>query len=133
MSDRLRRAPDEIALITGNGFYLTKHAASVWSGRPKPVEPHGSLPQAGTQLERDPVRIDQSPSGGGRVEAYTVLHDARSEPVLGIVAGRTTAGDRFLANLPATRDVLASFTIAEGVGRTGRLHSHEGRNRFDPD
>jgi acetyl-CoA C-acetyltransferase len=132
MLERVREAPESIAMITGNGFYLTKHAASVWSGQPKPSEPLGSPPAAGTNLERDAVPVDEAPSGEGRVEAYTVLHDAQSEPMLGIVVGRTAAGARFLANLPDNADVLRSFTTSEGVGRTGSLSSRDGLNRFDP-
>jgi acetyl-CoA C-acetyltransferase len=132
MSACMRESPDDIALITGNGFYLTKHAASVWSGRPQPAEPSGTPPVAGTRLERAPVAIDDEPSGTGTVEAYTVLHDSSSRPVLGIVIGRTERGRRFVANLPEDTNVLASFTRAEGVGRTGHLHRDDGRNRFDP-
>lgn len=133
MSTRLRERPDDLALVTGNGFYLTKHAASVWSGRPKPAAAVGTPPEAGTRLERQPVAVDEHPTGHGRVEAYTVLHDAHSEPVLGIIAGRTDQGLRFVANLPDDHDVLRSFTVEEGVGRTGRLHDRDGRNEFRPD
>jgi hypothetical protein len=38
-----------------------------------------------------------------------------------------------VANLPDDHDVLRSFTVEEGVGRTGRLHDRDGRNEFRPD
>jgi acetyl-CoA C-acetyltransferase len=132
MLDRTRADREARALITGNGFYLTKHAASVWGGRPKPADPIGSPPPA-KPFERAAAPIDEHPDTRGRIETYTVLHDAASEPVLGIVLGRTDEGLRFIANLPDDPAELRSFTDTEGIGRTGRITSAAGRNRFRPD
>jgi acetyl-CoA C-acetyltransferase len=133
MAERLRARPGAKGLVTGNGWYLTKHAASVWSAQPREKSGAPSAPPNAAELARrralPPVA---EPRGRGTVEAFTVLFDRDGEPARGIVLGRTEAGERFLANTPDDRASLEAFLGSEDVGSTGRLSSSDGHHRFDP-
>ena len=137
MAEVLRGDPGAKGLVTGNGWYLTKHAASVWSTEPKPGDPpHGQLPSERASKPRGlataPAAVTEAPEGRGVVEAYTVVFDRGGAPERGIVLGRTADGKRFLANTPNDRSLLESFVAIEQVGREGTLSQSEGRTRFDP-
>jgi acetyl-CoA C-acetyltransferase len=127
MVERLRAAPGSLGLVTGNGWYLTKHSALVCSSEPpeKPgeaLEPEGPEPVA-------PVAVAE---GAGVLETYTVLYDRDGLPQRGIAIGRLEGGERFLANTPPDRDLLEAFAAREEVGRRGRVRHRDGRNLFEP-
>jgi acetyl-CoA C-acetyltransferase len=127
---RLRQRPDAIALVTGNGYYLSAHAASVWSGRPKPSRPVGQPPEPGTSLPEVALPVVDLADGPCRIDSYTVLHDRDGQPERGIVVGRLSEGPRFVANVSdgATLDV---FVREEMVGRRGAVRAGEGVNMFE--
>jgi acetyl-CoA C-acetyltransferase len=127
---RLRQRPEAVALVTGNGYYLSAHAASVWSGRPKPSGPVGAPPAPGTTLPRDPLPVVDLADGPCHVDSYTVLHDRGGEPERGIVVGRLTTGPRFVANV-LDRSELDAFVGEEMVGRPGVVRAGEGVNLFE--
>jgi acetyl-CoA C-acetyltransferase len=131
--ERLRARPGARGLVTGNGWYLTKHAASVWSSAPR--EKSGAPPappSAAERARRRPLAPLVEARGRGTVEAFTVVFDREGAPARGIVLGRTDAGERFLANTPDDRASLEAFLARGDVGSTGRLASHDGHNRFEP-
>ena len=133
MAERLRARPGAKGLVTGNGWYLTKHAASVWSTLPR--EKSGAPlaePSAAEQARRRPLAPVAEARGEGTVEAYTVLFDREGQPTRGIVLGRTQTGDRFIANTPDDRASLEAFLASHEVGSVGKLSSHDGHNRFEP-
>ena len=134
MAERLRESPGSKGLVTGNGWYLTKHAASVWASQPKPGgPPSAELPAApADEMERAAVPVVDEAQGPGRIEAYTVVYDREGAPAKGIVLGRTEDRRRFIANTPADRDLLEAFAANEQAGREGKLSHREGLNRFDP-
>ena len=76
MVGRLRENPGDRGLVTGNGWYLTKHSAAVLSSAPKPtaefcadlVDP---LPAAGAA--REPKIVNTDATGRGEIEG---LHRA---------------------------------------------------------
>jgi acetyl-CoA C-acetyltransferase len=133
MTERLRARPGTKGLVTGNGWYLTRHAASVWSTLPR--EKSGAPPappSAAERARRAPLAPIPEAHGEGTVETYTVLFDREGEPTRGIVLGRTQAGARFLANTPDDRASLEAFLASRDVGSVGKLSSHDGHNRFEP-
>ena len=134
MAERLRARPGARGLVTGNGWYLTKHAASVWSTRPR--EKSGAPPaepSAAERARRRPLTPVLEARGPGTLEAYTILFDREGQPARGIALGRTQAGERFLANTPDDRASLEAILASEAVGRIGKLSSHDGHGRFEPD
>jgi len=132
---RLRAAPGTLGLVTGNGWYLTKHSAIVLSGAPPDREPADAAPgvpgdaPGTTDAAVPPVPRAEGPA---RVLTCTVLHGRDGAPARGVVIGRLESGERFLANLPDDRALLEAFEAAERVGTPGRVMSVEGRHRFEP-
>ncbi len=137
MMDRLRTQPGTRGLVTGNGWYLTKHSALVASTEPPRPDRGGrsepdAEPDAAIVMRPATAPVIEDAAGPGTLETYTVLFERSGAPERGIVLGRTREGGRFLANLPADRSLLETFTAREQVGRRGNLSSDSGRCVFDP-
>jgi acetyl-CoA C-acetyltransferase len=124
MAARLRDEPGALGLVTGLGWYATKHALGLWSSAP-PDRPFRHLdlqPEVDALPQRAPATDDE---GDGTVEAYTVVHDREGQPELGILAVRTPDDRRAWGNL-TDPDTLVELTKTEGCGRPVRRHA-EGR------
>ncbi len=134
MMAKLRAAPGTKGLVTGLGWYVTKHAVGIYSAAP-PEKPWAredpSAYQATLDATPHPVLVHE-PSGRATIETYTVLHDREGAPMRGIIIGRLADDCRFLANTPEERSVLEALMAEEAVGRSGVVSSHEGMNRFVP-
>jgi len=131
--DRLRAGGGRRALVTGNGWYLTKHSATVLSSEPKSGD---FVPAAEVDVrsEPDPVVPREAADGAAVVETYTVLYGRDGAPERGIVIGRLDDdGARFIANTPFDRDCLERFVEIENVGRRGKVRVRDRSNRFEPD
>ncbi len=131
---RLRADRDGHALVHALGWSATKHALGVYGGAPPPrgwQRAGGPSLQAWVDAQPTPTVADEA-AGHGTLETYTVVHGRDGAPERGLCLGRLDDRRRFVALLPADRGVLESFERAEGVGRTGRLRSTDGRNTFDP-
>jgi acetyl-CoA C-acetyltransferase len=129
--DRLRAGAGRAALVTGNGWYLTKHSATVVSREPAEgaLAPGGAVDVAAAP---GPVKIVDEAGGAATLETYTLLYGRDGAPERGIAIGRLDDGSRFLANTPDERDVLERFAAVENVGRRGVVSSRDGHNRFEP-
>jgi acetyl-CoA C-acetyltransferase len=108
----LREDPDALALTTALGWYATKHACLVFSGRP------GEQPYADIEApvaSPEPRRATASYSGPATVEAYTIPYDRAGEPEAVIVSALTPDGTRALTRLtdPAA---VAEFTATDRLG-----------------
>ena len=139
MVEQLREDDRSIGMVTGNGYFLTKHAAAVLSARPKQGgwdRPDGPAPSA--NMETAPAIPEDSAVGLGRIEAYTVMHDRDGQPSTGYICGRFNGngseGHRFLANTPEDPDLLRDLLASEAVGRTGEIRYDDptGRCIFTP-
>ncbi|MFP6806772.1 MAG: acetyl-CoA acetyltransferase [Pseudomonadales bacterium] len=135
MVNKLRGETSSSGLVTGNGWYLTKHAATVLS-----TDPHssgelsnvllGDLPSAHMEINACPV--NQQASGEAVIETYTVRYDRSGQPEQGIVLGRMSGGDRFMANTTKDVDFLKEFVTAERVGTPGKVELVNGLSTFTP-
>ncbi|MDG2308611.1 MAG: acetyl-CoA acetyltransferase [Candidatus Binatia bacterium] len=135
MADRLRETPGKKGLVTGNGWYLTKHSASVWSTEPKPgALPTAQMPEkrASADVATTPLEVAEDCTGGGTIETYTAVYDRAGAPERGIIAGRSDDGRRFVANTPGDKDLLLDLVSKEGVGRKGSLSVDGGMQIFTP-
>lgn len=123
------------ALITANGWFLTKQSVGIYSTEPvtgawQRRQP-GDYQSQIDQLER-PCVIQVAEDGPATIETYTVVH-GRDGPRMGIVVGRDGQGRRFLANTPkGDLAIMADLEASEGVGRTGQVRHENGRNIFIP-
>ena len=89
----LRDDPGAVGLSTALGWYLTKHAATVFAAAPPP-RPFALLEP---EVERpEPRRVETDYRGPATVEAYTVPHGRDGAPEGAIVAALTPGGSRVL-------------------------------------
>ena len=133
LAEALRTKPGSTGMATANGWYLTKHAAGVYSSAPPSRAPR---PAPAPEAARHPgpaVVVDARPEGAAVVETYTVVCGRSGEPESGIVVGRLGDGRRFLANTPTDRDLLESWMANEAIGTRGRVSAGAGTNLFTPE
>jgi acetyl-CoA C-acetyltransferase len=133
--DRVReRSGAARGLVSGNGWYLTKHSAVVVSkDRPETAARAEALPTPTPGPDEAPVSTLDQAYGPATIETYTVLYGRDAAPERGIVICRLDDGGRCLANSPEDREQLEALTLAESVGRRGRVKHIEGLNRFELD
>ncbi len=144
MVQRLRERPNEYGLVTGLGWFATKHSAGVYSaGRPSRAwqRTDPALDQAKVDSQESPP-FEEQPNGPAVIETYTVAFNRDGAPEQGIIIGRLSpvgegpsrAAPRFIANTPANAELLWSMTRDEFVGRRGRVSPdpETGRNVFAP-
>ena len=145
----LRADPGSLGLVTGLGWYLTKHSFGIYGTEPpgptglapgpRPGPPEPPTPPV-CPRERRPgggrVRLglpaaavaalpqcspDADAEGEVTVETYSVvLRAGRRRPVRAVVACRTPDGRRAWANV-TDPDQLAVLVTEEGCGRLGTL------------
>ena len=119
--EALRAAPGSLGLVSGLGWYSTKHALGIYSSRPPGRG--GNFAWRDVQPEVDALPrcpVDADATGPVRVETYTVTFDREGSPELGIVVCRTPDGTRAWGNVTDS-DTLAQMCAEEGIGRTGKL------------
>jgi acetyl-CoA C-acetyltransferase len=131
MVDACRADPGSLGLVTGVGYYLTKHSAGLWSTRP----PVGVFVRVDPEATK--ARIAAVPgrsaagayAGPATVEATAVQYGRDGDPVLGLLAVLTPDGRRALANStdPAA---LASMVGEEWAGRPVELATDGTVNRL---
>jgi acetyl-CoA C-acetyltransferase len=129
MLERVRSRPGSVGLCTGNGWYLTKHSATLFGSEPRPVRPSDAGPKA---VGAEPLAVANACSGRGRVDAYTVLYDREGGPRRGIVLGRLDSGERFVANTPQDRALLEAIVARELCGVQGKVECRDGLGCFTP-
>ena len=85
MAQRLRTDPGTLGLVTGLGWYSTKHAVGLWSTTPPAEGFRHTCPQEAVDAlpRRTPAPHYE---GNATIETYTVMHDRDEAPELAIVA-----------------------------------------------
>lgn len=131
--DLIRKDRALKAMVTANGWYLTKHAIGIYAGTP-PVHPWNdrddSLTQRAIDAEALPMPVEKA-SGSLMVEAYVIRHDSAGNPLQGGVVGRLKNGGRALAIIDAGPDELLIMEKIEWVGKEGEVRYDEtvGKNK----
>jgi acetyl-CoA C-acetyltransferase len=119
----LRAEPGSVGLVTGLGWYATKHSVGVYASRPPEHEGRDGFAWHDAQPGVDALpqcAVDPDATGPVRVETYTVTFDREGNPERGIVACRTPSEIRAWGNISDV-DALDLLCATEGVGRTGTL------------
>lgn len=119
MAAELRARPGAVGLVTGLGWYVTKHSVGLWSTSPFEKGFRHESPQA--EVDALPQRAPASDyEGDAVVETYTVVHDRDGAPELGILALLTEDGRRAWGNT-VDADTMAGLMTQEGCGRKARI------------
>jgi acetyl-CoA C-acetyltransferase len=133
--ERLRATPGATALVSGVGWYLTKHSVGVYSSAP-PTHPFAREDPKSYQpiVDGEPhPELAVVANGAAAVETYTVQHDREGKPSVGIVVGLLADGRRCWASL-TDADVLERIEQQELIGQRGQVRHHEPTqvNVFEP-
>lgn len=119
LATRLRAEPEQYGLATAVGWYLTKHAGVVLSGRP-PDTPYAHHDRT-TEVSRLPRRaITTGATGAATVETYTVVYGRSGEPERGIVLCGLPDGSRAVAASEAP-DTIAALLGSDPLGTKADL------------
>lgn len=150
---RLRDRRDELALVTGLGWFATKHSAGVYGSRPPPGEwRRANAPALQKRLDAmESAPLVDEANGDAVIETYTVAFNRDGEPEQAIIIGRLLTGSapapgaaagegfspaqpRFLANTEPDADLMWLMTRREFVGHYGRVVNDRAtrRNSFHP-
>jgi acetyl-CoA C-acetyltransferase len=138
IAKRLRYRPGARGLITGNGMYLTKHSFGVYGSNP-PLHDFRRSDSSSYQAEIDALespRFTEHPSGFGRVETFTVVHE-RGRPQFGIIVGRLEEnGHRHLAICVESQHVASMIDLqssgdkaTSAIGRRYKVETGTGSNQ----
>jgi acetyl-CoA C-acetyltransferase len=117
---RLRAQPDAVGMTTGNGWYATKHAIGLYSGRP-PAGPGFRSENVQPEVDALPTAT-WVPEAGGDVslETFTVTYDRDGSAERAIVVSRTPADERVWAN-SEDPDILEALVGSEVLPTAGRI------------
>jgi acetyl-CoA C-acetyltransferase len=131
MMENLRAKPGAYGLCTGNGWYVTKHSAGIYSTKPvqgrwQPEEPNSY--QRDLDAMPHPEFVEQ-PRGHATVETYTVVTDRKGKR-FGIVIGRDEQGRRFLAHTPNDAATLDRMMREDMLGHAGDVIAGTPTNLF---
>lgn len=133
MIARLREAPGEWGLVTGNGWYVTKHSLGIYSTtRPKAEfnrQDPAILQQKIDQAEHP--TLNTHPSGKGTVETYTVLFGRSGDPERGVIIGRLSDGQRFIAHTSSEPSLLSWMVDQSPIGKSGVVKHNDASNLFE--
>jgi acetyl-CoA C-acetyltransferase len=117
----LRQAPGGRALVSGLGWYATKHSLGIYGTEPPTHGGPFAWRDVQPEVDALPRRaVDPDATGAVRVETYTVTFDREGQPERGIVTCRTKDEARAWGNVTDV-DTLVQLCSEEGVGRSGDL------------
>lgn len=133
----LRDKAGEHALMTGNGWYLTKHSATILSRQPGPGPSRPSTDPTSeakrSHWKTPAIKTTAEANGSATVETYTIVHGRDGAPSQGIVIGRLTeSNERFLANTPADPELLSDLEKIELIGTSGTVRHEGSQNIYRP-
>ncbi|HPR51549.1 MAG TPA: acetyl-CoA acetyltransferase [Deltaproteobacteria bacterium] len=126
--ERIRHDRSLKAMVTANGWYITKHSIGIYGGTPPKTpwkDSDGSSIQRAISDEALPEPVEKA-DGSLCVEGYVVRHDRHGQPEKGTVIGRLTDGKRALAHIDAKPGTLLKMEEVELVGRTGEVRFDQG-------
>ena len=140
MMDVLREDPGSYGLTTGNGGYLSKHSAGIYSTRPVEGTWSRTTPQTyQAKIDHDRIKIktEASPEGSAIIETYTVMHGKDGQPSRGMMYGRMgskidDSAPRFLAFINENDGLLKEMTQTDFMHHEGEVRQVKGKNIFEP-
>jgi acetyl-CoA C-acetyltransferase len=129
--EQLRERPNDKGLITANGWYMTKESIGIYSAKPSEMHwQRGDDAALQAQIDAQPHHhIDDTPSGHGHVDSFTVVCD-NNGPQQGIIIGSLDSGARFVAHTEQDDALFAQLMSEDVIGQRGVVSSGEQHNLF---
>jgi acetyl-CoA C-acetyltransferase len=123
MVDKLRSQPGASGLVTGLGWFSTKHSVGIFGSRPPRHQGADGYRWTDVQAAVDAspqTRVDSNYVGTCTVETSTVTFDRTGEPEHGIVVARTPDNARVWGQVTHA-DHLRGLLESDPNGRSGSL------------
>lgn len=133
MARRCRAEPEAIGMISGLGWYITKHSLGLWSSTPPP-RPWSDADMTERQAVIDATALDvvdpTDATGSATIDAFTVVHDRDNGPTSVPVFARTPDGRRIVAR---SDDPMVARAMSGGmfVGQSIDLKPADDHARFE--
>lgn len=130
---RCRRDPEAIGLCTGIGWYMTKHAVGLYSGRP----PAGGWRHPDTSADAERIAasaveaVGAEAEGTGEVVAMTVIHDRDRGPISAPAVVRLAGGRQTIA-LHGSDDLPGDLSGRSLVGEKVTVRPGGDAPRYEP-
>jgi acetyl-CoA C-acetyltransferase len=119
----LRSAPGSAALVTGLGWYATKHAIGIYASRPPAHQGPFAWRSVQADVDALPSRaVDPDATGPVAVETYTVTYDRDGNAERAVVVCRTKANARAWGS-STDASVLRALRTEDPIGRTASLRA----------
>lgn len=112
--ERLRHAPDAVAMASAVGWYLSKHGMITLSGRP-PTTPYAHHALGEVVADQPTREIVAEARGDAIIESYTVMYGKDGSPRRGIALCGLPGGGRSCA-ASADPDTIAGLTEGDPLG-----------------
>ena len=123
MARRCRERPDGLGLVSGLGWYITKHSLGLWSASPPP-ERFQTPDTSAAQAAIDDTALDVAPTaeatGPATIDGYTVVHHRESGPAEVPVFARLADGRRVAART-TDHEIARAMSGGQHVGTTIEL------------
>ncbi|KDO99041.1 acetyl-CoA acetyltransferase [Mycobacterium avium subsp. hominissuis 100] len=133
MVRRCRSEPDALGLVSGLGWYITKHSLGLWSATPPPTgwqTPDMAEAQAAIDATAVPVASAADTSGRATIDGYTVVHDRDVGPSWVPVLARLPDGRRVAARNDDAK-VAKEMSKEMMVGRQVTVRPADQRVEFE--
>src|SRR5262249_17988269 len=125
MTERLRRDPGSMGMVSGVGMHMTKHVFGVYSTTPGPLAPP---PQVAAPASSPVVAAHDGP---GEVAAYSVVHGRDGAPTHALLVCDLGGGSRAYAR-SSDPELCERAESEEFVGGRVLLESVEVDGAFGP-
>ena len=126
--ERLRVSREKFGLVTGIGWFLTKHTVGIYSGiEPKTPwhrEPSDAI-QARIEAMESPA-LCTNPNGPATIETYTVMHDTSDGIPVTIIIARLDSGERCMAVTAKGSDLAERMEQEDFIGYRGIVKAGNG-------
>ncbi|WP_074243575.1 acetyl-CoA acetyltransferase [Mycobacteroides abscessus] len=133
MVRRCRSDPDAVGLVSGLGWYITKHSLGLWSATPPPTgwqTPDMADAQSAIDGTSLPVASPADASGEATIDGYTVVHDRDQGPSWVPIFARMTDGRRVAARSDDA-EVAVAMSRDMCVGHQVAVRQADGHVEFE--
>lgn len=133
MARKCRERPDGVGLVSGLGWYITKHSLGLWSATPPPngfQTPNTSAAQAAIDATALDVATPEEATGTATIDGYTVVHHRDVGPAEVPVFAHLADGRRVAAR-STDPEVARAMSGGQHVGGRVELRVAAERVEFD--
>jgi acetyl-CoA C-acetyltransferase len=130
---RCRSEPDGVGLVSGLGWYITKHSLGLWSATPPPTgwqTPDMAEAQSAIDDTSLAVASPADASGRATIDGYTVVHDRDHGPSWVPIFARLTDGRRVAARND-NPEVAETMSQEMWVGHQVAVRQADGHVEFE--